>query len=67
MTLTIELPEESLMALPAEERRRRIQTGAAAMEAAYRDDLARPVADRELTEITALDADPVTLEYEPAA
>ena len=56
-------PPVSLMALPLEERRRLISQGAEALEADYRDDLARPVEERELTAITALDNDPLFEEY----
>ena len=60
-----ETPPLSLMALPLEERRRRLAQGAEALAVDYREDLARPVEERELTAFTALDGEPF-YDYEDA-
>src|ERR1051326_6995943 len=47
-----------LLAMPREVRAPYLQASAAAMEAEYRGDLAKPIAERELTAFTALDCEP---------
>ena len=48
-----------IMRLSIEDRRRILAMGAEAVADLYNEDLARPVADRELTAFTALDGDPL--------
>ena len=47
-----------LLTLPRTERRRILAAAAEAAAPAYEADLARPVADRDLTAFTALDGEP---------
>jgi hypothetical protein len=59
------LTPRQLMKLPREQRRAALAASAKIMTPIYNEDLAKPVAERDLTAFTALDGEPVLEDYIP--